>query len=117
MTIGFIASLSGDKEVGISDHSVLHLKFEAPISELEVEDPLAEVFPGAGSQSYGPRGQSAQALVQRLAGSAAAAGHCHADVATALAAALQDATAHGRVLVFGSFHAAAQAMQWLNASD
>ena len=71
----------------------------------------------AGSQSYGPRGQSAQALVQRLAGSAAAAGHCHADVATALAAALQDATAHGRVLVFGSFHAAAQAMQWLNASD
>ena len=53
LTIGIIATLSGDKEVAVSDNSVLHLKFEAPITELEVEDPLADVFPGAGDQSHG----------------------------------------------------------------
>ena len=68
----------------------------------------------AGTQTHGVRGQSAQALVQTLAGSAAANGTCHADVASALAVALQQAGPAGRVLVFGSFHAAAQAMQWLN---
>ena len=37
----------------IADHSVLHLKLEAPMSELEVDDPVADVFPGAGENSYG----------------------------------------------------------------
>ena len=68
----------------------------------------------AGSQTYGARGQSAQALAQTLAGSTAADGTCHANVASALAAAVQQAAPVGRVLVFGSFHAAAQAVQWLN---
>ena len=51
--IGMVAVLSGDGEVAIGDNSVLHLKLEAPITELEVEDPLAEIFPGAGDQSLG----------------------------------------------------------------
>ena len=51
--IGFIAILSSDKEVTVADNSVLHLRLEAPITELEVEDPLAEIFPGAGDQSIG----------------------------------------------------------------
>ncbi len=47
------SSLAGEKEVMISDNSVLHLKLEFPINEQEVEDPLSELFPGAGNQSIG----------------------------------------------------------------
>ena len=68
----------------------------------------------AGSQAYGARGQPVAALVQQLAGSAAASGTAHADVAAALQAALAAAQPDGRVLVFGSFHAAAQALAYLN---
>src|SRR3982750_4720313 len=49
----WIIALSGDKEVAVAENSVLHLKLEAPISELEVEDPIAEIFPGAAKQSFG----------------------------------------------------------------
>ncbi len=48
-----IVSLSNENEVAVADNSVLHLRLEAPITELEIEDPLAEIFPGAGSQSHG----------------------------------------------------------------
>jgi protease-4 len=52
--IGVLVSIqsAGTEEV-IADNSVLHLKLEAPISELEVDDPVADVFPGAGENSYG----------------------------------------------------------------
>ena len=70
----------------------------------------------AGTLEAGPRGQDAEALATRLHGSVAAAGRRHADVAAALAAALADAGHDGRVLVFGSFHAAAAALQSLNGS-
>ncbi len=55
VAVGFIlvAVLSNEGTVPIADDSVLHLKLEAPISELEVEDPFADIFPGAGQQSYG----------------------------------------------------------------
>ena len=53
LCFGMIAVLSGNGEVAIADNSVLHLKLEAPITELEVEDPLAEIFPGAGDQGFG----------------------------------------------------------------
>ncbi len=53
LTIGMFAVFSGDGEVAISDNSVLHLNLEAPITELEVEDPLADIIPGAGKESYG----------------------------------------------------------------
>jgi dihydrofolate synthase/folylpolyglutamate synthase len=78
-------------------------------------DGLAVAWHLAGSEAYGPRGQPVAALVQQLAGSAAAVGTAHADVAAALQAALAAAQPDGRVLVFGSFHAAAQALAYLNA--
>jgi len=53
LTIFFLAGLSEDKAVQVAENSVLHLRLEAPISELEVEDPLAEVFPGVADQSLG----------------------------------------------------------------
>ena len=48
-----ISALTNEKDVEITDSSVLHLKLESPISEQEVEDPLSELFPGAGDQSIG----------------------------------------------------------------
>lgn len=64
----------------------------------------------------GARAQSAQALQARLQHTAAAAARQHASVADALDAALGAAAAGDRVLVFGSFHTAAQALQWLDAA-
>lgn len=65
----------------------------------------------------GARAQSAQALQERLSGTAAAGGSCHASVVQALQHALAQAGAGDRVLVFGSFHTAAQALQWLQRAD
>lgn len=53
LTIGFIAGLSEEKAEQVADNSVLHLRLEAPITELELDDPIADVFPGATEQSYG----------------------------------------------------------------
>jgi len=53
LAIGFIVGLSEEKAVQISDNSVLHLRLEAPITELELDDPIADIFPGAAEQSYG----------------------------------------------------------------
>ncbi len=81
---------------------------------------LADTVDGwllAGSLDAGPRGSDAGALAQRLVGTAAAAGAHHADVAGALAAALGQAAPDGRVLAFGSFHAASEALHYLNAAD
>ena len=64
----------------------------------------------------GARAQSAQALQARLAGTAAEGGALHASVANALHQALQQAGAGDRVLVFGSFHTAAQALEILSPS-
>jgi len=61
----------------------------------------------------GARAQSAVALQARLAGTAAGAAALHDTVPSALQQALADAKAGDRVLVFGSFHTAAQALQWL----
>jgi dihydrofolate synthase/folylpolyglutamate synthase len=65
----------------------------------------------------GARAQSAQALQARLQDTAAADARQHATVADALEAALAAAAAGDRVLVFGSFHTAAQALLWLDAAD
>lgn len=65
----------------------------------------------------GARAQSAQALQARLQDTAAADARQHATVADALEAALAAAAAGDRVLVFGSFHTAAQALEWLDAAD
>ena len=60
-----------------------------------------------------PRGLGADALGECLAGTAAASAARHADVAAALAAARMDAAPGDRVLVLGSFHAAAAALALL----
>jgi len=48
-----IGSLSDEKTVVVADNSVLHLRLEAQISELELDDPLAELFPAAAEQTLG----------------------------------------------------------------
>ena len=69
----------------------------------------------AGLEDAGPRGQGVAALAANLAGTAAADASRAADVAAALAAARAQARAGDRVLVFGSFHTAAAALQALDA--
>jgi dihydrofolate synthase / folylpolyglutamate synthase len=67
----------------------------------------------AGLLEAGPRGGDVDALAARLSGTAAADGTRHADVAQALQAARAEAKAGDRVLVFGSFHTAASALESL----
>lgn len=61
----------------------------------------------------GLRAQSAAALAQRLAGTAAQDADQADTVPQALSQVLAQASAGDRVLVFGSFHTAAQALHWL----
>lgn len=68
----------------------------------------------AGSTAAGARGLEADALAQRLRGTATAEASVHADVAAALDAARGAAVAGDRILVFGSFHAAAEAIRLLD---
>lgn len=67
----------------------------------------------AGLVEQAPRGVAVEAFAARLAGTVAAPGSHHADVAAAMAAALAHAQAGDRILVFGSFHTAAAALALL----
>jgi len=69
----------------------------------------------AGLEGAGPRGIDVDTFARRLAGTAAAEGERHADVPTALAAARSAAMPGDRILVFGSFHTAAAALQQLDS--
>ena len=69
----------------------------------------------AGLTETGPRGIDVDAFAQRLAGSAAGEGVRHVDVPTALRAARAQAQAGDRILVFGSFHTVAAALELLRA--
>lgn len=71
----------------------------------------------AGLEPETPRGQDVAALAARLAGTAASSGRRHATVADALGAARGDAAAGSRILVFGSFHTAAEALRALRSSE
>ncbi len=64
----------------------------------------------------GARGLPVDGFGARRAGTAAAGGRPHATVDQALSAALADAAPGDRVLVFGSFHTAAAALQVLQAA-
>ncbi|WP_295937940.1 bifunctional tetrahydrofolate synthase/dihydrofolate synthase [uncultured Xanthomonas sp.] len=64
----------------------------------------------------GNRGQSAAQLRARLAGTAAAEAGGAESVAQALQSALAQAQPGDRVLVFGSFHTAAEALHWLHSA-
>ena len=51
---GLIGSLASEKEVVIADNSVLHLKLEGPITEMQREDPFAGLpIPGAQGAGVG----------------------------------------------------------------
>lgn len=76
-------------------------------------DGLVDAWHLAGLREAGPRGLDADAFAARLAGTPAAAGRRHETVADALQAALAEAVPGDRVLVFGSFHTAAAAIQGL----
>ncbi len=78
--------------------------------------PQVDAWLLAGTAETGARGLTAQQLAEKLAGSAAAGGSVHADVASALQAALAQAATGDRILVFGSFHAAGEALRALNAA-
>ncbi|CAG2086153.1 bifunctional tetrahydrofolate synthase/dihydrofolate synthase [Xanthomonas arboricola pv. juglandis] len=80
-----------------------------------VEAVAAQVDHWALAGLDGARGQSAQALQARLQGSAAAQAACHGDVAGALRAVLAQASPGDRVLVFGSFHTVADALNALRS--
>jgi dihydrofolate synthase/folylpolyglutamate synthase len=68
----------------------------------------------AGLEDAGARGIDVDAFAARLAGTPAAGGARHRAVAAALQAALASARPGDRVLVFGSFHTAAAALQLLD---
>ena len=70
----------------------------------------------AGLDDAGPRGLTVDAFAERLAGTAAASGHRATSVAEALAAARREALSGARILVFGSFHTAAAALDALAAA-
>lgn len=67
----------------------------------------------AGLADASPRGLSVDAFAERLAGTAAADGDRFPGVSEALAAARREATSGARILVFGSFHTAAAALDAL----
>ena len=52
--IVLVSALSSTDEVAeIADGSVLRLRLDGPITELEFEDPVAGLIPGSGSESTG----------------------------------------------------------------
>lgn len=80
-------------------------------------DGLVDAWWLGGSLGAGSRGIEVQALVARLAGSVAGRGSQLPDPAAALTAALQSAAPGDRILVFGSFHAAEEALRALRMPD
>ncbi|MEJ1096757.1 MULTISPECIES: folylpolyglutamate synthase/dihydrofolate synthase family protein [unclassified Pseudoxanthomonas] len=69
----------------------------------------------AGLEEGRARGQDAEALATRLSGTAAANGVRHVNVRQALQAAITASQPGDRVLVFGSFHTAAEALVSLHS--
>lgn len=69
----------------------------------------------AGLRGHGPRGAGVDELVQRLPHRAAGVSTPHADVPAALSAARDGARTGDRIVVFGSFHTAASALEQLGS--
>lgn len=78
--------------------------------------PVVDAWHLAGTAEAGARGQAVDAFAARLAGTAAATATRHVDVAAALPAALAAVGEGDRLLVFGSFHAAAVALRAFGSS-
>ena len=75
--------------------------------------PAVDQWHLAGLAEQAPRGTDVDVFAERLAGTPAAAGTRHADVASALNEVLRQTGQGDRVLVFGSFHTAAAALHRL----
>jgi protease-4 len=54
LVIAVISAMTSEKQVIVAGDSVLHLSLDAPINELEVQNPFSELpLPGAGRQNIG----------------------------------------------------------------
>lgn len=80
---------------------------------VEALAPSVDAWHIAGLADAGPRGGGVEALAERLRGTAAADARAHEDVPAALRGAIDGAAAGDRVLVLGSFHTVAAALDWL----
>jgi dihydrofolate synthase / folylpolyglutamate synthase len=69
----------------------------------------------AGLRDAGPRGIDVDTFAARLQGTAAATGSRHADIASAVNVVRAAAAPGDRILIFGSFFTAAEALRLLNA--
>src|SRR5690606_28095555 len=49
----YIAAMTASEQVQVKPNSVLHLELDGPINELQLNDPLAGLFPGAGERNIG----------------------------------------------------------------
>jgi dihydrofolate synthase/folylpolyglutamate synthase len=83
------------------------------VGVVEALAPVVDVWQLAGLADAGPRGGDVESFAARLAGTRAGDGVRHATVVEALAAARARALPGDRVLVFGSFHTAAAALESL----
>ncbi|WP_133000779.1 bifunctional tetrahydrofolate synthase/dihydrofolate synthase [Luteimonas arsenica] len=86
------------------------------VGVVEAIAPCVDAWHLAGTSAAGARGRDADALAEALAGTAAPDAPRHGDVGGALEAALADARPGDRVLAFGSFHVAGEALAWLAAA-
>ena len=77
---------------------------------VRILDPQIMHWHLAGLNDAGPRGQGVEALAERVAANSVAPIHRHATVAEALVAARAACAIGDRVLVFGSFHTVAEAL-------
>ncbi len=110
------AALAADPAPGRTFAVYAALADKDHVAVVDALAPQVDAWLLAGSTEAGPRGQPVDDLAGRLARTAAASGERHADVAQALAAARRSARPGDRILVFGSFHTAAAALQALNAA-
>ncbi|WP_428849110.1 bifunctional tetrahydrofolate synthase/dihydrofolate synthase [Xanthomonas arboricola] len=110
-----LAQALGAQPIAGSTHAIYAALADKDVSAV-VEAVAAQVDQWALAGLEGTRGQSAQALRQRLQGTVAAQAPCHATVAGAVHAVLAMANPGDRVLVFGSFHTVADAMNALRSA-
>ncbi len=110
------AALAADPAPGRTFAVYAALADKEHAAVVEALAPQVDAWLLAGSTEAGPRGQPMDDLALRLARTAAAAGERHPGVVQALAAARRMARSGDRILVFGSFHAAAEALRALNAA-
>ncbi|APO96732.1 bifunctional tetrahydrofolate synthase/dihydrofolate synthase [Xanthomonas vesicatoria] len=110
-----LAQALGTQPIAGSTYAVYAALADKDVSAV-AEAVAAQVDHWALAGLEGARGQSAQALRQRLQGTAAGQAPCHDTVVNAVQAVLALAMPGDRVLVFGSFHTVADALNALRSA-